>query len=112
VDAVMHLMSSVTERGRSLSTIREIQSAATLGDPHSIISDGLPVVSSSLRTDDFERLRQELLRVRDLPASGKLVRENAFGALGVFLLVFRPRFHSQYRSSSSIGCSWRCACRT
>ena len=42
--------------------------------------------------DDFEKLRPGVLRVRDLPATGKLTRGDALGAVAVFLLVFLSTF--------------------
>jgi hypothetical protein len=93
VDAVMYLMSSLTERGHGLRTIRAIHAAATPAEAHRIVSDALPpVVSSVMQTDDLERLRQGLLGLQDLPAKGRLVREDVLGAIAVFLLVFLSTF--------------------
>jgi hypothetical protein len=93
VDAVMYLMSSLTERGHGLRTIRAVRAASTTGDAHRIVSDALPpVVSSLLRTQDFERIRIGLLGLRDLPAKGWLTREDLLGASAVFLLVFLSTF--------------------
>jgi hypothetical protein len=93
VDAVMYLMSSVTERGHALLTIRSVQSAASPAAAHRIVGSALPpIVSSLLTTMDFEKLRQGLLRMRDLPASATLRRDDWMGALAVFLLVFLSTF--------------------
>jgi hypothetical protein len=93
VDAVMYLMSSLTERGHSLRTIHAVHAAATPDDAHRIINGALPaVVSSILTMDDFEKLRQGLLRMRDLPAKAGLTRQDWLGAVGVFLLVFLSTF--------------------
>lgn len=93
VDAVMYLMSSLTERGHGLRTIQSVHAAATPGEAHRTIIDALPpVVSSVLRTEDFERIRLGLLGLRDLPARGRLAREDLAGASAVFLLVFLSTF--------------------
>jgi hypothetical protein len=93
VDAVMYLMSSLTERGHGLRTIRSVHAAATPVEAHRTIIDALPpVVSSVLRTEDFERIRLGLLGLRDLPARGRLTREDLAGASAVFLLVFLSTF--------------------
>jgi hypothetical protein len=93
VDAVMFLMSSVTERGHGLVTIRAVHAAQASGDAHRIIAGSIPPVVASLMTaEDFERLRLGLLRMRDLPSKAWLTREDWLGAAAVFLLVFLSTF--------------------
>ena len=93
VDAVMFLMSSLTERGHSLLTLRGVHGASTPEQAHRIISDALPPVVRSIQsTEDFEKLRQSLLRMTDLPAKAMLTGEDLLGALAVFLLVFLSTF--------------------
>ena len=93
VDAVMYLMSSLTERGHSLLTIRRVHEAASADHGRRIVSDALPpVVASIMSPDDIEKLRLGLLQMRELPAKASLTREDWIGALGVFLLVFLSTF--------------------
>jgi VIT family len=93
VDAVMFLMSSLTERGHGLLTIRGVHGAATPEQAHRIVRDALPpVVASILSTEDFEKLRRGLMRMNDLPAKAALTRRDWLGALAVFLLVFLSTF--------------------
>lgn len=92
VDAVMFLMSTMTERGRGLVTIREVRTAASPDQAHAVIAGTLsPVMSSLLTKEDVERLRQGVLEMQDLPAP-TLTRDDWRGALGVFLLVFLSTF--------------------
>lgn len=93
VDAVMFLMSSMTERGHNLLTIRGVRSADTPDQAHRIIRDALPpVVASILSTEDFEKLRQGLLRMKGPPERAALTRDDWLGAVAVFLLVFCSTF--------------------
>jgi hypothetical protein len=93
VDAVMYLMSSLTERGHGLRTIRAVHAAASADQAHGIVSDALPpVVSSIMTTPDFEKLRQGLMRMNDLPATAAVTRQDWLGAAGVFLLVVLSTF--------------------
>lgn len=93
VDAVMHLMSALTERGNGLLTIRSVQTAGSPEEAYGIITGALqPVVASILTREDFERVRQGLLGLRDLPSKPRLTKEDWLGALGIFLLVFSSTF--------------------
>ena len=93
VDAVMFLMSSMTERGHNLLMIRGVRDAATPEQAHQIVRDALPpVVASILSTEDVEKLRRDLVRKEGLPGRASLTREDWLGALGVFLLVFCSTF--------------------
>ena len=93
VDAVMFLMSAVTERGHGRVTLRAVQKASTAAEAHRIVSDALPsLVASTLTTDDYERIRQGLLRTRDVPPRASLTKEDWLGAVAVFLLVFLSTF--------------------
>jgi hypothetical protein len=93
VDAVMFLVSTLTERGRNLQTIRQVRAAATPAIAHRVITGALsPVMVSILTTDDFERVRQGVLTIRELPPGPTLTREDWLKALAVFLLVFLSTF--------------------
>lgn len=93
VDAVMYLMSSLTERGHGLRTVHAVHEAATCEEAHRIIRDALPEVASSILTrDELEKLRRGLLAQPDLPAKAELTREDYVGAAAVFLLVALSTF--------------------
>jgi VIT family len=93
VDAVMFLISALTERGRNLVTVRGVQAAATPERARQIISDALPpVVASIMSTTEVESLRQGLLAMRSLPARPSLTRDDWLQALAIFLLVFLSTF--------------------
>jgi VIT family len=89
VDAVMYLMSSLSERGHGLLTIRAVQRADRPDEAYRIITGAIPpVLASLLSRDDFEKVRQGLLRMDGLPPSPALTKEDWLAALAVFLLVF------------------------
>jgi VIT family protein len=93
VDAVMHLMSALTERGRGLLTLRSVQNARNPDDAYGVITDALPpILASILTTADFERVRQGLVNLRDHPPKRALTAEDWLKALSIFLLVFLSTF--------------------
>jgi VIT1/CCC1 family predicted Fe2+/Mn2+ transporter len=93
VDAVMFLMSSLTERGRDLVTIRAVRGAASAEEARAVMTSAVPsVLMPILTTDDFESVRQSALQMRDFPPAPALTKEDGLGALAVFLLVFFSTF--------------------
>jgi hypothetical protein len=93
VDAVMFLMSSLTERGRDLVTIRDVRAASSPAQAHTVIASALSPVMTSLLTDEgVEHVRQRVLQMPDLPPAPALTKDDWRGALGVFLLVFLSTF--------------------
>jgi hypothetical protein len=93
VDAVMFLMSALTERGRSLLLVSAVRRAATADESHGIISTAMPpLLASFLTRDDFEKMRLGLVGLRGLPAKRSLTEEDWLGALAVFLLVVLSTF--------------------
>lgn len=93
VDAVMFLMSSMTERGRDLVTMREVRAAASPEQAHAVIASAIsPMMTSLLTNEDVERVRQGVLQMQALPPAPTLTRDDWRGALGVFLLVFLSTF--------------------
>ena len=92
VDGVMFLMSTLTERGRGLLTIRAVHHARDPRDAHREIAGAMPPVLAALMSEkELEHLRQGLLRKREFPGRS-LNRSDWLGALGVFLLVVLSTF--------------------
>jgi VIT1/CCC1 family predicted Fe2+/Mn2+ transporter len=93
VDAVMFLMSALTERGHNLQTIQAARSADRSDDAHQAIASEMPPLLASLLTrDDYERLRQGLLRIPEQRVTVSIGKEDLIGACAVFLLVFLSTF--------------------
>jgi len=93
VDAVMFLMSALSERGHGLLTIQAVRSAPSADAAHSVIAAAIPpVVASLLKRDALETVRVGLVGMNDLPPSPKLTKDDWLGAAAVFLLVFLSTF--------------------
>jgi VIT1/CCC1 family predicted Fe2+/Mn2+ transporter len=93
VDAVMFLVTTLTERGRGLVIVRNVRAAASPEQARSIISEALPpVVARLLPEDDVDHLRQGIIGMAALPSRPSLVREDWIRACGIFLLVFLSTF--------------------
>jgi hypothetical protein len=89
VDAVMFLMSALTERGHGILTVHAVRDAETVHEAHrAIVAAVPPVLASILTQDDLERVRRGLLQIPVLPDKPRLTRQDWIGALAVFLLVF------------------------
>ena len=93
VDAVMFLVSTLAERGHDLQMIQAARRADRSEDARHVIAGRMPPLLASLLTpDDYERLRQGLLDIRDQPATASIAKADVVGAFAVFLLVFLSTF--------------------
>ena len=93
IDAVLYLMGSLAEKGRSLATYREVRAAADPEAARRAIAGGLPpVVAAVLEPAEYETLHRRLLSLPDAPAQARLDRGDWLGAVGVLLLVFLSTF--------------------
>jgi VIT1/CCC1 family predicted Fe2+/Mn2+ transporter len=89
VDAIMYLMSSLTERARARVTLRAVRIAPTAERARHEIADALPeVVAGIVDERELEAMRQRMLAMPEPPRARQLHTEDWIGALGVFLLVF------------------------
>ena len=92
IDGVLYLMASLAEKGRALSTYVALR-AATPSEAHQLIAGALPpLVASVLAPDEIDRVRQRLQALPPPPARARLIAEDWWGALGIFLLVFLATF--------------------
>lgn len=93
IDAVIFLLSSLTERARGLATLRALGRAKDSQQACSIIAEALPpAVAGVLSEEDYGRLREKLGQLNDLPDVPRLRREDLLAAVGIFLLVFLATF--------------------
>jgi hypothetical protein len=93
VDAVMYVMSSLTQRGRALSIIRAIRTARDPQTARGLIADVLPpTLVEILRPDEIDSFRERVKNLPEPPARVTLQRDDWLGAIGVFLLVFLSTF--------------------
>ncbi len=93
VDAVMFLVTTLTERGRNLVTVRDLRAAATPEAGRAIVANALPpVVAAAMPPDEIETLRTNLLALPALPSRPWLEHTDWLSAGAIFLLVFLATF--------------------
>jgi hypothetical protein len=89
IDAIMYLMACLSEKGRVLLMLRAAREGSDPDKAHDLIADALPpVLASVLQASELESMRQKLKELPEPPARPRLTRQDWFGALGVFMLVF------------------------
>lgn len=92
VDAVMYLMTSLTERGHSLAMLKSVRNAATPDEAKRVIVEALPpMLASLLSPQEFEELRVKLSQYPEPPPI-RVNRNDVLASLGIFLLVFLSTF--------------------
>jgi len=93
VDAVMYLVRTVTDRGRLLTLIRSVQSAADAEAGRRLIEGSLSQVMAGLvSTAEIEAMRGRIVALTTLPARPKLERDDLIAALAIFLIVVASTF--------------------
>ena len=87
VDAVMFLISSLTERGHGVLTLRAVRAAVGQEEARRAITGAMaPILSGILTRDDIDRLRQRVNAMPDIDPPA-LTCDDWIGAATVFLLV-------------------------
>jgi VIT1/CCC1 family predicted Fe2+/Mn2+ transporter len=93
IDGILYLMGCLSEKGRSIRSLRALQKAATPEEAQIVIAGSLPpLVAATLSPADYEMVRQKLVQLPAPPAQPSLGRDEWLGALAVFLLVFLSTF--------------------
>lgn len=93
IDGILYLMGCLAEKGRGLLALR---AARTTDDPRaaqSLIAAALPpAIASIVQPAELETIRLRLKELPEPPVLARLDRNDWFGGLGVFLLVFLCTF--------------------
>jgi VIT1/CCC1 family predicted Fe2+/Mn2+ transporter len=93
VDAVMYLMTTLTERSRAISALRDIKAASDPLKAGRLIAAALPgAVASVMKPHDLEMLRQRLIELPVPQVRVRPRRDDILATLGVCLLVFLSTF--------------------
>jgi hypothetical protein len=93
VDAVMYLVRAVTERGRLLTLIHSVRSAADAEAGRRLIASSLSRVAAGLvSTAEIEAMRGRIVALTSLPSRPKLDRGDFLAALAIFLIVVAATF--------------------
>ena len=93
VDAVMYLVRTITDRGKSLTLVRSVRAATDTGSAQALIKESLSKPLAGLMTDsEVESVRQRIVALPSPPERPKLKSEDLIAALTVFLLVVASTF--------------------
>ena len=93
VDAVMFLMSSVLTRGHGKSVLKKLKFTPDRIEARSILFDELPpLISSVLKPEETDQLKERLLKLEDLPKVKLLTASECRAAILIFVLVFTCTF--------------------
>ena len=93
IDAIIFLMTSLTERAHGIATLRALRQATDPREARAIITDALPpLVAGAMSEDDFEGIRQNLGLMSEPPARPRLGKADFLAAVGIFFLVFLATF--------------------
>ena len=93
VDAIMYVMNSLAERGRSVVMFRKLRAERDPAGARRVIADALPPLVAQVSTqEELESLRQRLTTLPEPPRHAGLNRGDLLAALAVFLLVFLSTF--------------------
>jgi VIT1/CCC1 family predicted Fe2+/Mn2+ transporter len=93
IDAVLYLMGSLAEKGTGLRAFRAVRAAEDSAEAHRQITDALPeAIAAVLEPAELDSIHQRLKALPAPPGYARLGRDDYFGAIGVFLLVFLSTF--------------------
>jgi hypothetical protein len=92
-DAVMHLIRTVTERGRLITLVRSVQGAPDAQAGRAVVEESLSRVAAGLVSPvEVEAVRARVLALRSLPARPHLGWRDLLMALQIFLIVVVSTF--------------------
>ena len=84
IDGVLYLMGCLAEKGKGLLTLRAVRKATDPQKAQRLIADALPpLVSSILKPEELEAMRQRLKDLPEPPERARLGNDEWLGALGV-----------------------------
>jgi VIT1/CCC1 family predicted Fe2+/Mn2+ transporter len=93
VDAVMYLVRTVADRGRLITLIRSVRSAADAEAGRKIIQGSLSKIVAGLVSDaEIEAIRGRVVALGSVPERPKLRSDDFLAALAVFLWVVASTF--------------------
>jgi hypothetical protein len=93
VDAVMYLVTTITDRGRSLTLMHSVRNAANAETGRSLIKGALSRQVAGLVTDtEVEAIQGRIVALPSVPKRPTLKSDDLLAALAVFLLVVGATF--------------------
>ncbi len=93
VDAVMYLVRTVTDRGRSLTLVHSVRAAADAGAGRRLIESSLSRGGASFVSEaEIEAIRGRIVARSSVPAKPTLRWGDLLAAVGIFLIVTASTF--------------------
>jgi VIT1/CCC1 family predicted Fe2+/Mn2+ transporter len=93
VDAVMYLVRTVTDRGRSLMLVHAVRAAPDAETARRFIERSLSRAAAGLVSSaEIEAIRGRIVALSSVPARPTLRRDDLIAALAIFLLVVAATF--------------------
>jgi VIT1/CCC1 family predicted Fe2+/Mn2+ transporter len=93
VDAVMYLVRTVTDRGRTLTLIHSVRDAADPQAGRALIEQSLSRMGTSLLSStEVEAIRKRVVAQTEVPPRPRLLGKDLLAALLIFLLVVGATF--------------------
>jgi hypothetical protein len=93
VDAVMYLVRTITNRGRSLTLVLAVRAAADAEAGRKLIERSLSRAAAGLvSTEEIEAIRGRILALPSVPERPRLERDDLLAAFGIFLIVVAATF--------------------
>ena len=93
IDALFYLMGCLSEQGRGIRSLRALRKAAIPEEAHRVIADALPpMVAATLGPDEYESIRQKLIKLPEPPSCPWIHKKEWLAALAVFFWVFLITF--------------------
>ena len=93
VDAVMYLVRTVTDRGRSLTLVRSVRAAPDAEAGRKLIERSLSRIAAGLvSTAEIEAIRGRVVALPSVPERPTLGRDDLLASLAIFLIVVASTF--------------------
>jgi hypothetical protein len=93
VDAVMYLVRTVTDRGRSLTLVHSVRAAPDAETGRRLIERSLSrTVAGLVSSTEIEAIRQRIVALSAVPARPALKRDDLLASLAIFLIVVASTF--------------------
>jgi len=93
VDAFMHLVRTITERGRSLTLVRAVRAARDAEAGRKLIEGSLSSAVATLVSEtEIEAIRERIVALPAVPERPKLRPDDLLAAFGIFLIVVASTF--------------------
>jgi VIT1/CCC1 family predicted Fe2+/Mn2+ transporter len=92
-DAVMYLVRTIADRGRSLTLVRSVRAARDAEAGHRLIEGSLAgAVADLVSATEIEALRRRMIALPAVPERPRLEKGDLLAALAVFLIVVASTF--------------------